>query len=64
MIFDKDQTEMMDVFQELDIHSKITLDQSSEEKRAVVKKIMNDSTTEIMISLSRIMKLVLMNHID
>lgn len=32
MIFDKDQTEMMDVFQELDIHSKITLDQSSEEK--------------------------------
>lgn len=38
MIFDKDQTEMMDVFQKLDIHSKITLDQSSEEKRAVVKK--------------------------
>lgn len=64
MIFDKDQTEMMDVFQELDIHSKITFRSKFGRKRAVVKKIMNDSTTEIMISLSRIMKLVLMNHID
>jgi hypothetical protein len=38
MIFDKDQTEMMDVFQKLDIHSKITLDQSSEEKKSSCKK--------------------------